>query len=546
MRFKIFLFVLAFLLASTSVYAINAKSIDYMKVEVTETGTLTPIDVITEMNLEVYIPAQYESLDVQAESWSFINDSYGNNMVRLSWKNPLGPKTYNVKTLVNSNAKHLATNVEIADNPELTKEMEGIEFTDYIRKKAYPYEKTIDNIVELAKWVHDYIEYDTSYVNEILNVSEILRQRKGVCVEYATLLTSLLRVSGIPVRFAAGYAYSSMNENFIGHSWIEVPLANGQWLGIDPTWLEAGYIDATHIKTASLPTNHQLETLTYRGTGEVRWDRGETNFNIIDTQEKSKQEISVVSEQSSFKPGYGYVVASIDVQECNMFDISANSCVDNNNKKLLDIYEQGRILWLCNNKEDIYWFFSISGKNYACPISIFDQGNSRTNAEIEVSNEKTVSQAAINGPDTVGVNELFILEAYAGSNFFFYSSKFGKHSASKWELSISKPGNYIFYLYSDGSLDMKNVSVVEKKEFNLDVIAPANVTLGMQVPVRIVVKNLMNETKDAMASIEFSGNITRTPVVIEPSQSKELALNLTTTSAGSRKLVVTVSANTLI
>jgi hypothetical protein len=90
------------------------------------------------------------------------------------------------------------------------------------------------------------------------DVTSILQQRRGVCTEYTLLFSTLARSLGYPTRFVGGYAYSPQQDAWQGHSWAEVWL--GEWVAVDPTWLEVGSVDATHIVLTKGPIE-QLSTI---------------------------------------------------------------------------------------------------------------------------------------------------------------------------------------------------------------------------------------------------------------------------------------------
>ena len=102
-----------------------------------------------------------------------------------------------------------------------------------------------ERIALLAQWVHDGITYDASAANQNPDTTTILATRRGVCTEYSVLFVTLARSLGYPSRFVNGYAYASTLGVWQAHSWAEVWL--GKWVAVDPTWLEAGSVDATHI-----------------------------------------------------------------------------------------------------------------------------------------------------------------------------------------------------------------------------------------------------------------------------------------------------------
>ncbi|MGN1422952.1 MAG: transglutaminase domain-containing protein, partial [Oscillospiraceae bacterium] len=52
----------------------------------------------------------------------------------------------------------------------------------------------------------------------------------GVCQDYSHILLSLLRLEGIPCRYASGLAFQSGET----HAWVEI-FDGTQWIGVDPT-----------------------------------------------------------------------------------------------------------------------------------------------------------------------------------------------------------------------------------------------------------------------------------------------------------------------
>ena len=118
------------------------------------------------------------------------------------------------------------------------------------------------------------MEYDKTLVGEKMPSNWVFDNKRGVCAEYSTLLAALLRVSGIPTRYVIGYAYTNIDKDFIPHAWVEVLSANGEWIPFDPTWLQGGYVDATHVKTANLiDGNHTENMIRYSGGKISKWTR---------------------------------------------------------------------------------------------------------------------------------------------------------------------------------------------------------------------------------------------------------------------------------
>lgn len=543
-----FLFVV--LATPAAVMALNPKSIDYMDVEITESGTLAPTAEMQEITLELYLPINYTDLQVQAESYEIKTDYLGNKLIELKWTNTNQPIDYAVRTHVRNYAKHFtSSSLQAAANADViyTEQGNGVEFTNDVKEAAFPYKRSLDNIAQLTEWTHNEIEYDSFFAGRILNTSEILQQKKGVCVEYATLLTSLLRVSGIPTRYVSGYAYSDVDKTFIGHTWIEVLMEDNSWLPVDPTWMEMGYLDATHITTGDLIENKQTETLRYlnRGGGSIEWTKNQPVFNILETRDKPVHNLQADALQKQFSPEEtGYILGTVSADECSLISLRAVSCIDRSGTHVLNILNPDQVMWLCSQRE-VYWFFQSSGNDYTCPITIYDQENSVSTIEVQISGSKQPGHATIAGPSTVGVGESFVLEAGIDSGFFFYSTLFGKQPVQTLSLRFDKPGTYVFYLYSDGMLGTKTVTVVSTKEFSISLHAPKNVTVNKPFPIVVHINNIAQNASFAKISIEFQGYRINDVVVVEKGTAVDLEYNLTAIKTGQHELTASVYDNTI-
>ena len=57
-----------------------------------------------------------------------------------------------------------------------------------------------------------------------------MKQRKGVCQDFAHLMLSIMRLEGIPSRYVSGLADGEGES----HAWLE-SFIDGEWVGFDPT-----------------------------------------------------------------------------------------------------------------------------------------------------------------------------------------------------------------------------------------------------------------------------------------------------------------------
>ena len=99
-------------------------------------------------------------------------------------------------------------------------------------------------LIHYARYVRDTMEYLPGTTDVHTTAEEALRLRKGVCQDYAHVLITLLRLAGIPARYAAGL----MKGEGESHAWVEAN-CSGYWYGIDPTnnlLVDDSYIKFSH------------------------------------------------------------------------------------------------------------------------------------------------------------------------------------------------------------------------------------------------------------------------------------------------------------
>ncbi len=520
MKMILLLLVLAVIVMPAA--AIDPRSMEQLDVKIIQSGNIRPVGRATMVSLMLYIPQDgVESVNITPNDWEYATDSYGNRMVLLKWRYPSESMDYRVETVVRNRAKHIEKGYEIYGSSYLG-ETQQVVFTDDIRKAAYPYERSLRRAAELAIWVNQYMTYDLNVTGQ--KSSEwAYHNRRGVCVEYSNLLSAMLKINGIPARHAVGYAYASMEKKFQGHTWVEI-LTNRGWVAIDPTWLQAGYIDATHIRTASLPDPNLTETIGYVGTGTIEWRRNPEEFAILDYETRNITKISV-SEES------GFIKARIS-GECSLSKITVKSCVDEKGENMFSIPEPERFLWFCDYA-DVYWPYKARGSKYICPVTVFDISGSVDILNVSVSSKN--ERAYITGPDTAKTNETFTIVASG----LIVSPNLTETSEHEWSLKLDKPGTYKFY--TNGSTEEKTIQVFEEKEFDIYIDAPKNTTLG-NFSISALVKNT-GIARSAAVKIEFGSAQKEKNIFIE----KEAAVNFTlvATEKGARKITASVYNGTM-
>ncbi|MCL1843388.1 MAG: sortase [Defluviitaleaceae bacterium] len=90
-------------------------------------------------------------------------------------------------------------------------------------------ENTLENVARIYAFVVENIEYDfelaaTVRSGYVPDLELVLERRKGICFDYAALMTAMLRSRGIPTKLVIGYAGN------VRHAWINVHTTEYGWV----------------------------------------------------------------------------------------------------------------------------------------------------------------------------------------------------------------------------------------------------------------------------------------------------------------------------
>jgi transglutaminase-like putative cysteine protease len=106
---------------------------------------------------------------------------------------------------------------------------------------------------EVNQSVYEAFDYVRESTRVDSPIEHVLSSRKGVCQDFAHVMTTLLRNLHIPCRYVSGYichdmAHHECSSDGASHAWVEVLLPELGWVGFDPT----NNLTATggHIRTA--------------------------------------------------------------------------------------------------------------------------------------------------------------------------------------------------------------------------------------------------------------------------------------------------------
>jgi transglutaminase-like putative cysteine protease len=111
----------------------------------------------------------------------------------------------------------------------------------------------LDVLTELNSALNEAIDYVPKSTRVDSPVDDALRNRQGVCQDYAHIMLALVRRMGVPCRYVSGYLFHRAGEKVRSaegatHAWVETYLPGMGWVGFDPTnQVQAG---ESHVRTA--------------------------------------------------------------------------------------------------------------------------------------------------------------------------------------------------------------------------------------------------------------------------------------------------------
>ncbi|AMO21886.1 transglutaminase family protein [Ramlibacter solisilvae] len=120
------------------------------------------------------------------------------------------------------------------------------EFLDYAQDSFAPGRPLVEAARELMARIHRDFDYRPEATDVGTPALDVLRQRQGVCQDFAHVMLACLRSLGLPARYVSGYLLTEPppgQARLVGgdasHAWVSVHVPQergpGRWLDLDPT-----------------------------------------------------------------------------------------------------------------------------------------------------------------------------------------------------------------------------------------------------------------------------------------------------------------------
>jgi transglutaminase-like putative cysteine protease len=118
----------------------------------------------------------------------------------------------------------------------------------------------------LMEFVFGFLKYEPYSTHVHTHMAEVIKDRRGVCQDFAHLLIGLCRALKIPARYVSGYL--ATEKASATHAWVEVFIPGLGWRGLDPT--HNRQIGETYVKIGHGRDYSDVPPISgnYRGTRE--------------------------------------------------------------------------------------------------------------------------------------------------------------------------------------------------------------------------------------------------------------------------------------
>jgi transglutaminase-like putative cysteine protease len=116
----------------------------------------------------------------------------------------------------------------------------------------------------LMNFIHGQLKYESNSTNVHTHARDVLKERRGVCQDFAHVMISLCRTLKIPALYVSGYLATEAAS--ATHAWVEVLIPSVGWRALDPT--HNRQTDETYVKIAVGRDYADVPPLTgnYKGT----------------------------------------------------------------------------------------------------------------------------------------------------------------------------------------------------------------------------------------------------------------------------------------
>jgi transglutaminase-like putative cysteine protease len=143
---------------------------------------------------------------------------------------------------------------KIGDAANLERCFDFLQTSRYIEMEADAWRLALDatdgqtNVwpaaLAIMRFTKDYLKYESRSTHVHTHMRDVIKDRRGVCQDFAHMMIGLCRSVKIPARYISGYLATEAAS--ATHAWVEVFIPGTGWRALDPT--HNRQIDETYVK----------------------------------------------------------------------------------------------------------------------------------------------------------------------------------------------------------------------------------------------------------------------------------------------------------
>jgi transglutaminase-like putative cysteine protease len=88
-------------------------------------------------------------------------------------------------------------------------------------------------VLALMKFIQDHLKFESNSTSVHTHMRDVLRDKRGVCQDFAHVMLGLCRALKIPALYVSGYM--AVENTSATHAWVEVLIPGIGWCALDPT-----------------------------------------------------------------------------------------------------------------------------------------------------------------------------------------------------------------------------------------------------------------------------------------------------------------------
>ncbi|MRI02547.1 transglutaminase family protein [Kriegella sp. EG-1] len=113
---------------------------------------------------------------------------------------------------------------------------------DYAKLSFKPNRSVFDAAFELMQRIYTDFDFVPGFTSISTPIAEVMKEKKGVCQDFAQIAIACIRAVGLPARYVSGYIETlppEGKEKLVGadtsHAWFSIFIPGFGWVDFDPT-----------------------------------------------------------------------------------------------------------------------------------------------------------------------------------------------------------------------------------------------------------------------------------------------------------------------